>query len=463
MTMKRVLLLAVFLLTSFALAQTTVPESFWAIEFNHPNSAYPAPVNPHPTFHTLRLSDTNTGWGDIEGNNQIHGCNPSNKIDFTYLDKFLNHYTAGNDFDVIYTMAKTPCFISVFPTDASCKHWTGSCDPPKDIKCNGTGVAATGGTDAALINFLKVLWPHIMAQPYYQGRHWYFEVWNEPNVGFFWNNGWINDTYCGGDHTATRRIMMRMAADSRRTVAAIDPTVQFITPSVSVALTETRKYGWWWDYLGGETQKFGGGGKVADIMGVHSYIGTYPVESVCCGKGTLIANTLATMAEFGQSGKPLWITEGSCGAYCPVVGDNVAWIGAYYTLILSQGQAVRYVYNSYDNFAPLWNGTQLTPMGLAVAVMEKDWGYETATFAAGGCTSTVQTSCAGQGKIWTCNLTEGGSGTVAQTAWYDSKNNTCSYTPGGSGWVDYNDLTGNKTDYTGGPVTLTNRPILFEK
>jgi hypothetical protein len=48
-------------------------------------------------------------------------------------------------------------------------------------------------------------------------------------------------------------------------------------------------------------------------------------------------------------------------------------------------------------------------------------------------------------------------------AWYDSQGNTCSYTPKGTGWIDYNNLSDNKTSYTGGPVTLGTQPILFEK
>jgi hypothetical protein len=200
-------------------------------------------------------------------------------------------------------------------------------------------------------------------------------------------------------------------------------------------------------------------------MGVHSYIDAeyQPVEYVCCAKGTLIANTLAAMAEFGQSNKPLWVTEGSCGKYCPDTNghDEVAWTGKYYTLLLSEGEVARFDWYCYDIYGTLWDGKELTPTGKAVAVMQWDWGYAGGTFS--GCQASKQSSCKGAGNIWTCGLKEGGSGTAAQVAWYDSEGNTCSYTPSGSGWVDYNNLYDQKTPYSGGPVTLTNSPILFEK
>ncbi len=457
--MKKILALTTLLLIStFAFAQTQVPPTFWGIMFNHDNDVYPAPGSPVPLFNQIRLSDTGTSWGDIQGNNQAKGCNDSGTISFSFLDYYLNHYaTSNNDFDVTYVAAQTPCFISANPTDATCAHFTGACDPPKDITCTGSGPGGTGGTDATFINFVQQLWTHLVEQPYYPGRHWFFEMWNEPNVGKFWNNGWINNTYCGGDQTATRRIMMRMAADARATISKIDPKVLFITPAVSVALTQARKNGWWYDYL----QL--GGGQYADIMGVHSYLyaNVQPVEDVCCGPNSLVGGALATMAEFGQGSKPLWATEGSCGKFCTGLPDILSWTARYYTLLVSKGEVQRFNWFCYDIFGTLWDGKELTPTGKMLGVLQSDWGYAGGTF--NGCTATAKPSCAGGGHVYTCNMTEGGTGASAQVAWYDSQGNTCSYTPSGTGWIDYNSLTDAKTKYTSGPVSLGTRPILFEK
>jgi len=454
--MKKVLTVT-FLLSALSFAQAQVPPTFWGIMFNHINDTYPAPGNPVPLFNQIRLSDTGTSWGDIQGNNQAKGCNNDPTLYFSYLDTYLTHYATPNDFDVTYVAAQTPCFISANPTDSTCAHFTGSCDPPSDITCTGTYPGNTGGTDATFINFLTQLWTHMMKQPYYPGRHWFFEMWNEPNVGKFWNNNWINYTYCGGDHTATRRIMIRMAADARATISQLDPSVLFITPAVSVALQEAKVAGWWYDYL----QL--GGGQYADIMGVHSYIYALgqPVEDVCCSPSTLIGGAIATMATFGQSSKPLWSTEGSCGQWCPGLPDILGWTARYYTLMLSKGLVQRFNWYCYDIFGTLWNGKALTPTGEMLGVLQSDWGYAGGTFS--GCTATKKAGCAGEGHIYTCNMTEGGTGAAAQVAWYDSQGNTCSYTPKGTGWIDYNNLTNSKTNYTGGPVTLTTSPILFEQ
>jgi len=167
------------------------------------------------------------------------------------------------------------------------------------------------------------------------------------------------------------------------------------------------------------------------------------------------------MAKFGQGNKPLWSTEGSCGQFCSGLPDMVSWTARYYTLLLSKGLVQRFNWYCYDIFGILWDGKELTPTGKMLGVIQTDWGYSGATFK--GCTATKESTCSGGGHIYTCNLKEGGTGGTAQAAWYDSEGNSCSYTPKGTGWIDYQDLTGTKTSYSGGPVTLSTRPILFEK
>jgi hypothetical protein len=462
MDMKKVLVLVTFFTACMAFGQTTVPSTFWGVMFNRPNDPYP--ITGAPSFGTIRLWDTNTAWGDIQGNNGIKGCTQSSQFDFSYLDNYANHYITPSNFDVIYTVGQTPCFITSNPSDEKCAHYPGSCVPPTDLTCSGTGTAGTGGTDATFIAFVQALWTHLQGQPYYPGRKWFFEGWNEPDVGKFWDNDWINTTYCGGDVTGSKRILMRMAADARAAVQAIDPNVLMLTPPSAEARTSTLPGGWWYNYMGGQTSKYGGGGQYADIISVHGYVSDVPAapELICCGTGTLVANTRAAMADFGQSDKILFLSEGSCGKAC--YGDpEPAWMGRFYTLMLSQGQVSRFDWNGWDTLAPLWNGTALTSSGIALQVMQSDWGYAGATFPAAGCTSTPEPSCTGAGNIWTCDLTEGGTGTKAQTAWYDSQGNSCSFTPTGSGWIDYKNLAGKKITYSHGAVKLTNSPILFEQ
>jgi hypothetical protein len=491
--MKTAVLFAMLLISSLSLGQFAVPASFWGMQFNKTTSPYPATGG--PTVETFRFWDTGTSWDDIQTSaactsSALTNCN------FTKFDTWMNNYvnaTGQPKLDVIYTIGKTPNFISSNPTDTCSGSPAGSCVPPTDITCTGTSAGNTGGTDATFINFLQALWTHIANNGWDTGRQWYIEGWNEPNSGaVFWDQSWIDTTYCPGDSTAERRILARLAADARTTILALNSSVKFLTPPASSALTAVESGGWWYKYLSGDGGMWGngstcsgytgpspcGGGQFADVMSVHGYLDGATNETpddICCGTGTLVSNTQATMSTFSQSSKPLFLTEGSWGSYCssgcPTGFDPVAWTGRYYTLMLSQGKVARFAWYNYDTFAPLWclsvgegcTATgQLSTTGIATYQLQSVWNYDGGTFGSGGCMTTA-TSCTGSGNIRACILTEGTTGTSAQVVWYDSYGNTCSHTPAGSGWIDYRDLAGNVTSYSHGPVTVGNSPILFEK
>jgi hypothetical protein len=363
----------------------------------------------------------------------------------------MNEYVVPNNFDVIYTMAKTPCFISANQNDVcgSTKpnYYTGACAPPTDVTCSGQGVGGTGGDDGHFISFMTDLWTHIVNEGWttqkdgVTPRQWYFELWNEPDRNGMWDNDWITKTYCFGDvnaNTGPQRILMRMAADAQNAVGT-HPNVHFLTPPMNMTITAVQQGGWWYQYLSL------GGGAYADIMSNHGYLQNNPVEAVCCAAGTLVANTLATMKQFNQSGKPLLLTETSCGDHCPTGDPALAgWAGRYYTLVLSQSQVASLEWYAYDAMQELWNGSTLTATGTAVGVMQTDWRYDGATFDAAGC---AEVRC-GSGHRWTCNLTEG-SGTQAQVAWFDGTDTSCSYGPSSPPYIDYQDLTGKSKVYQG--------------
>jgi len=489
--MKKAVLVAALFISSLSLAQSTVPSSFWGIQFNKTTSPYPETDG--PTFQTFRFWDTGTSWDNIQTSASCTAAALSN-CDFTKFDTWMNDYVIPNGFDVIYTIGKTPNFISSNPTDTCSGSPAGSCVPPTDVTCTGTSAGNTGGTDQTFINFLQALFTHINNNGWNTGRQWYVEGWNEPNSGaVFWDQSWIDTTYCPGDSTAERRILARLAADARTTVLALDSSVKFLTPPASNALTAVESGGWWYNYLSGDGGAWGnggtcsgytgshpcGGGQFADVMSVHGYLDGATNETpddICCGSGTLVSNTLATMSTYSQSSKSLFLTEGSWGAYCstscPTGFDPVAWTGRYYTLMLSQGQVARFAWYNYDTFAPIWclstgegcsAANELSTTGTAIYQMQSVWHYDGGTFGAGGCSKTAKPSCTGAGNIRSCPLLEGTTGTTSLVAWYDSYGNTCSYTPGGTGWVDYRNLEGVKTTHTSGAVTLGNSPLLFEK
>jgi hypothetical protein len=133
------------------------------------SSSYP--VAGGPTFQTFRFWDTGTSWYQMQS--------AAGTYNFQKFEDWMTNVVVPNNLDVIYTIGKTPKFISSFQGDA-CNNkpanFPGSCVPPLDLQCNGSGVANTGGSDATLIGFVQALWGDITLHNWDQGRQWYFEV-----------------------------------------------------------------------------------------------------------------------------------------------------------------------------------------------------------------------------------------------------------------------------------------------
>ena len=277
---------------------------------------------------------------------------------------------------------------------------------------------------------------------------------------------WINTprNYClTPGANLSQRLLVRMAYDAMNTIGTSN--AKFLTPPVNDPLDQMGPNGWEYLYLSY------GGWRYANVLSAHAYLQGKTVQDVCCdANNSVVGLTVNTRkAFFPIPYPPIFFTEGGYGSNPHIPSDDAAWIGAYYTLILSSGTAANVAnldWYAYDIKANLWEGPPnnvLTEAGTALGVMQQDWGYDGATFDAAGC---AEITC-GNGNRWTCNLTEGGgSGTQAQVAWYDGAVNddSCSYSPGGNPpWVDYRDLSGDPpTGYNGQLVPLTNRPILFE-
>lgn len=465
--MKALAWITVLILCSTASAQTA---NFWGITFNSASTVYPPSVAPYPTFQTFRFWDTQTNWAQMQTGPDCQ--DNSGNCDFSQFDNWMVNQVLSPShgiWNVIFTIGKTPNFVSSYKGDPNCQDsdskLDGSCVPPTDLKCTGMppGVAGTGGTDATFINFMEYFWSHVHQKQWDQIGQWYIEIWNEPDnpSDYFWDRSWIDSAaYCGSaDQTASIRVLIRMAADAKQAINSVDPsnTVKFLTPPPFLQ-SSMQVGGWWGDYLSGGGGQYDNGAQFADVMSIHGYIGNQPVENICCGPETLVKTATTTMNALGIN-KPLFISEGSC-ELC-TMNDPVAWTGSYYSLLLAGGQVPSFTWHFYDNGAgKMWDGQELTPIGTAVAVMQTDWGYQGAQFT-GQCSSTPA-SCGG--NFWTCPLIEGGarSGTQALTAWYDVSGSSCGFAPGTPGWVDYIDLTGLVTTFTG-PVPLGNRPIMFEK
>ena len=104
------------------------------------------------------------------------------------LDQWLSVDQENGD-SVLFTLGMTPQWASSRPSDNSCRHGPGQCDPPHDLNPDGWG------TDQHWKDFIKGVITHVNGRI----RHW--EIWNEPQAP----NSW----------TGTYPQMVRMAQDAR--------------------------------------------------------------------------------------------------------------------------------------------------------------------------------------------------------------------------------------------------------
>jgi hypothetical protein len=144
---------------------------------------------------------------------------------------------------------------------------------------------------------------------------------------------------------------------------------------------------------------------------------------------------------------PIWSTEGGWGTnnQCCSQSDQSGFVARYDLMMLNQGVARSYWY-AYPNtqYGTLWDGTQLTPAGVASATVE-NW-LTGATFA--GCSTT-------DNNFWTCNLTAS-SGAKACIVWATSW--AVWYQTTGYGTV--NTLDGGSSPATGW-VQVLQEPIML--
>jgi len=112
---------------------------------------------------------------------------------FTNLDSDLAQAFSEGTFEALYTLARTPPWITSDPTDTSCNYQVpavgggnGECYPPSDLNADGSGTNATWKA------WITKIAQHANGQDGNSGyltnhahiRYW--EIWNEPDSTGFW-------------------------------------------------------------------------------------------------------------------------------------------------------------------------------------------------------------------------------------------------------------------------------------
>jgi polysaccharide biosynthesis protein PslG len=417
------IVVVITLLASGPRAYCQVPAAYFGMDLNERVVHQPPPEwgNPWPVvpIGSLRLWDSGVTWANI---NTAQGV-----YDWKLLDEWLQDVQTFNIQEVLYTFGATPQWASSNPNDPICPWGPGECDPPKDLKPDGSG------PDQIWKDFLTAIAGHSA------GRIKYWEVWDEPKNVYFWHG--------------TVPQMVRMAKDAREVILSIDPHAIMLTPP--------SRGPWQLLYFAA------GGAGYADIISYHGYAYTpgcvlYPRAS----DELLLTNSIREiMWIYGQSGKPVWDTETSWGRAvqtCFFDEDlQAAYLAQSFMLQWSAGveRVFWYMYNNQlwgtlwtpDPHHPNYPGT-LHKAGVAYEQVYK-WMVG----------MTLTGTCGVSGTTWTCNFV-GSDGYLAEALWDTSEtcnNGTCGtrkYNVS-SKYISYLTLDGSRIKITNGKVLIGAKPI----
>jgi len=411
--MRRWIVVAMMLIVC-AVARAQISPEFFAMHAISIQDPWPSTVGVQ--FSSWRSVSSSVTWADI---NTAPGV-----YDWTQLDNLLA-LAEQNGQSVMYTFYDTPTWASSCPT-CICNHGNenlGGCNAPSDLNSNGSG------TDEILKTFVTALMQH--EGP---GKINYIEIWNEPNVPTEW----------GG----TMPQIIRMTADVRSVAQSFDPNVLISSPPETGDGKETLLMTWLAAYLQD------GGGQYVDVIGLHGYVDT-PEQII-----TRVNNTTAVMAQYGQSGKPIFITEGSwCCDFAPIpFAQQLGFSFRQYLSILSTPVGRFYLY-AFDSSTEgnLWN--QVPPGSMTANGVAYQLYY---SWLAGATMTQPCQPISSNSTIWTCTFTRA-RGYQAQAIW------DTAFTGGGANtvtvpveYVQYLDLYGNVYPIYNNQVPVGYNPVWLE-
>lgn len=267
-----------FYLTGLRLVEmssSTVPNPATDLGFGQPSASTPPTLNRDMFgIHVNRLGTHNTWslvgqnavrtWGYVELMwNEIQKTENS-AIDFALPYYFIDRLREGNaSATFIYTLGQTPAWAAEQPA-TGCSYQMGCAAPRLDAWRQYVRAMAAG---------LKT-------------RVKYFELWNEPYTGNFFQAAGAK----------APRHLRDMACIAKEELAGTG--IQLIGPNLLP------------DTFSDEFLKAGGGDCV-DILSMHAYFTPFTIENDLPRR---IANIKFLVKEHGLQGKPLWLTEGA--AHC---------------------------------------------------------------------------------------------------------------------------------------------------
>lgn len=221
-------------------------------------------------------------WFSVQSKAPETGAQPDySQIEYR-TNYFLNKNPAGS---MIYTIGQTPRWAVEDATVKGCMYADtsdilgyDSMGQPIYFRgvCSAPSVSRLNDFEA----YVKALASSAVGQ-----KIKYFEIWNEPGFGGFFQSS-----------DGARRLA-EMTRRAKKALNEVGKGQLLIGPAVTGA--------WMDEYLDA------GAGQYIDIYNFHGYFTPYATESELA---SAVANVKLKMRDWGQSNKPIWNTEG--GAYC---------------------------------------------------------------------------------------------------------------------------------------------------
>jgi hypothetical protein len=462
--------------------------NFFGVHYNQQTTSYPD-ANFQIGFPVIRLWDTNTGWADMQttsscNNSVTTGCN------FAALDAWINKFGANQQ--IILTLAKTPNFIASNVSDSNCGYTStlgspnGSCTPPTDLACDGSG------TDATWIGFVEALWNHLNSTNITSTSTpeasviYGLEIWNGFDANAYWDNTYISSTRCSSTTDAVQKMLIRMEQDAQYVTQGKNPNGNSTYPSSSlhsatlIFSPPSNGPASGSPFVAGGTEYkllADGAGSYADVISVHGYLptGTCGAPSSYTGcavpeqMDSALTQLKSAMSSYSLSSKPIAITEFNWGATSSTTDTQFiqAFVGRYFTLASQQGVLDANWYNlatgsSCSSGPVLESSGKLCPTGLAFNVVQ-DW-LQGATFYQQYYIKTARNDCASGSNIYEFPMTAW-SGMSERIVFYDglADSSSCSYSiPSGYTW--YQDMAGiNHPLRNVSTILLDNRPVILQQ
>ena len=388
----------------------------------------------------LRLHDAGTQWANIDQG--------GGNYNWTELNQWLDAIAKQQPLEVAQVFTWVPCWDAPAPCTAPPTAPAGTSTPPGDL--------APGVGSPTFNAFVTAFVQHCNANNHCVKDYIrYYEMWNEWDLTFHW--------------TGTMQQVFDMVAPATTIIRQNVPNAVILMPSTTPdSLTYQADLQNW---LAMEDSN--PGGHISDWVDWHVYLtkgANSATETVSPEDqwSNFNANFLSVQASNQNWRNAPWANTETNFNGSPQL--NYTCPSAQFSADDCTGQIVRWqlLHDSNGAAGVFWyKWNQTIGQNCQTASPTGNCQYDTAyyfmmQYLAGGKFGGPCTFTAGGGvSTWTCNFTEA-SGTQALWVWTPSAAGASFSVP--SGYVDYLDLTGNKTTVTSGQsIPIGVMPIMLEQ